>query len=152
MMPTIQYHQRPTGPVADAIVQIAQLLTDRWFTANVPDDTRRDLLFHDAFCLYEDGQLQSFLVFTSLDGNLQITLMGTHPQQRGRGFGSQLIAHFFQHARNLGFARVVAMTVPPEVKPAYQATLAFYLRQGFVETRRYRELWENGAVELVKTL
>ena len=38
--------------------------------------------------------------------------------------------------------------VPPEVKPAYGATVAFYKKHGFVETRRYPDLWEAGALEL----
>jgi hypothetical protein len=58
----------------------------------------------------------------------------------------------FQHATSLGFERVVAMTVPPDVKPAYQPTLAFYRKHGFIVTRHYQELWENGALELVKRL
>ena len=149
---TIQLHQRPSGYIADAIIEIARLLTDRWFTANVPEDTGRDLLFQDAYCLYEDGQLRSFLVFTSWDGSLHITLLGTHPQHHGRGFGSLLLERLLQHAARLGFDRVVALTVPADVKPAYQPTITFYRKHGFVQTRRYQELWENGAVELVKVL
>ncbi len=152
MTPLIQLYHRPAAPVTAEIVQIARLLTEHWFTANVPEDIQRDLMFHDALCLYEDGQMQAFLVFTSLDGNLQITLMGTHPHCRGNGYGSLLMEHLFQHAASLGFEQVVAMTVPPDVKPAYQATLAFYRKHGFIVTRRYEELWENGALELIKRL
>ena len=91
-------------------------------------------------------------MFTSLDGRLQILLMGVHPDDRGRGYGSLLMEHLLQHAQALGFAEVVAMTVPAEVKPAYQATIAFYQKHGFVARKRYQELWEDGALELVKTL
>lgn len=150
--PTIQLHQRPSGHVAEDIIHIATLLTERWFTPNVPDDTRRDLSFHDAFCLYEEGQLRAFLVFTSLDGRIQVLLMGTHPDHHGHGYGSMLMERLLQHATALGFDAVVAMTVPPEVKSAYRATIAFYKKHGFVETKRYHELWESGAVEWVKTL
>jgi ribosomal protein S18 acetylase RimI-like enzyme len=150
MAPTIRLYHRPSGRVVDEIVGIASLLAGEWFTANVPGDTRRDLLFQDAFCLYETGQLRSFLVFTGWDGGLHITLMGTHPGCRRQGYGSRLMERFLQHAQEMGFDRVVALTVPPDVKPAYQATIAFYTKHGFVETRRYRELWEQGAVELVK--
>ncbi|HTP11778.1 MAG TPA: GNAT family N-acetyltransferase [Anaerolineae bacterium] len=148
----IQLYQRPGDPVAADILEIATLLTTDWFTTNVPEDTRRDLLFQDAFCLYENGELRSFLVFTSWDGCLHITLMGTHPDYHGCGYGSRLMERFLQHARDLGFAKAVALTVPPEVKSAYRATMAFYRKHGFVETRCYHELWENGAVELVKDL
>jgi len=42
--------------------------------------------------------------------------------------------------------------VPPDVKPVYQATIRFYEKHGFVLRKKYTELWENGAVELVRTL
>jgi ribosomal protein S18 acetylase RimI-like enzyme len=149
---TIEHYQRPCGPIADEIVRIAELLTEHWFTLNVPEDTRRDLLFHDALCLIEGGRVRSFLVFTSRDGRLEITLIGTDPACRGRGYGSLLMERFLQHGRDLGYEQVVAMTVPPEVKPAYAATVAFYKKHGFVEARRYTELWESGALELVRDL
>jgi GNAT superfamily N-acetyltransferase len=149
---TIALHARPAGRVAEAIVDIARLLTPEWFTPNVPDDIRRDLAFHDALCLWRGEQLVSFLVFTSLDGALNITLMGARPSDRGRGYGSALMERFFEHARALRYERVVAMTVPPDVKPAYAATVQFYQRHGFVITRRYNELWESGAIELTRRL
>ena len=148
----IRLCQRPSGHVASEIVEIATLLTEHWFTSNVPDDTRYDLLFQDAFCLYDDDQLRAFLMFTSLDGSINITLMGTHPSYRRHGYGSMLINRLVQHATNLGFSKIVAMTVPADVKPAYQTTIAFYKKHGFVETKRYEELWENGAIELVMVL
>lgn len=156
MSVTIQLHQRPAtlggNPVVDQIVGVAEQLTDLWFTPNVPEDARRDLLFHDALCLYEDGQLRSFLMFTSRDGRLEITLMGTDPAVRGRGYGSMLMERLFEDARNLGFTQVVAMTVPPDRKPSYSKTVAFYESHGFVVVRRYNDLWEVGALELVKDL
>jgi GNAT superfamily N-acetyltransferase len=152
MTAAIEHHARPSGPVADEIVRIAELLTEHWFTVNVPEDTRRDLLFHDALCLIEGGRVRSFLVFTSRDVRLEITLMGTDPAWRGRGYGSLLMERFLQHARDLGYEQVVAMTVPPEVKPVYAATVAFYKKHGFVEARRYTELWEDGALELARDL
>ena len=150
----IELHQRPggRGRVGEAIVGIARLLTCEWFTPNVPGDIQRDLAFHDVLCLCHDGQLVAFLVFTSLDGALNITLMGTHPAHRGHGYGSILMERFFDHARALGYDRVVAMTVPPDTKPAYAATVRFYQRHGFVIARRYNELWESGALELVRAL
>jgi len=152
MAVTIRLHQRPHGQIADEIVEVAKLLTDQWFTRNVPEDTRRDLLFQDAFCLHEDGRLRALLVFTSWDGTIHITLMGTHPEHRRRGYGSLLLKRFLEHGEELGFEKVAVLTVPPDVKPQYQATIAFYRKHGFVETRRYTELWENGAIELVKVL
>ena len=69
MAVTIQLHQRPHGQVADEIVEVTNLLTDQWFTGNVPEDTRRDLLFQDAFCLYEDGRLRASSGLHKLEWN-----------------------------------------------------------------------------------
>jgi ribosomal protein S18 acetylase RimI-like enzyme len=96
--------------------------------------------------------LRSFLMFTSLDGCINITLMGTHPGCHGQGYGSMLIERLLQRALALGFNKIGVMTVPADMKPAYQATIGFYKKHGFVETKRYQELWESGAVELVRIL
>ncbi len=152
METTIELHQRPTGGVAEEVVAIARMLMGEWFTDGVPEETRRDLMFQDLFVLKFDGQVVSFIVFTCWDGSIQITLMGTHPDHRGKGFGSMLMERFFEHVRELGFDRVVALTVPPDAKPSYQLTVRFYESHGFRLTRRYNELWESGAIELVKEL
>jgi ribosomal protein S18 acetylase RimI-like enzyme len=68
------------------------------------------------------------------------------------GYGSLLIDRWADHARQLGYDRVMAMTVPPDTKPAYAATVRFYERHGFSIAKRYDELWESGALEMVKDL
>ena len=149
----IQLYQRPEKAAIKQIVEIAKLLTDKWFTSNVPGDIEKDLLFHDALCLLsQEGRLVSFLVFTSLDGSINITLMGTHPDFMGKGYGSILMNHFFEYVKSLKFHRIVAFTVPPDTKPSYDSTLKFYLKHGFEIKKRYYELWEYGAIELVKDL
>ena len=148
----VEHHCRPEPQIVKEIIAIARLLSGTWFTANVPEDTRKDLLFQDALCYRHAGRILSFLVFTSWDGSLHITLMGTHPEHRGKGYGSILLQRLVEHAASLGFERLVALTVPPEVNPHFQETLRFYAKHGFVLTKRYIELWEDGALELVKTL
>lgn len=61
----LKLHRRPEQEVVDAVVGIVHLLAGEWFTANVPEDTRRDLLFQDVLGLYVDGTLRSFLMFTT---------------------------------------------------------------------------------------
>ncbi|MCL6592104.1 MAG: GNAT family N-acetyltransferase [Firmicutes bacterium] len=148
----IQLYQRPDKEIINQIVDIAELLTEKWFTSNVPEDIRKDLLFHDALCLINQRKIVSFLVFTSINGEINISLMGTHPDFRGKGFGSILINHLFQYVKDLGFNRVVAFTVPPDTKPSYDSTVKFYEKNGFKFKKRYNELWESGAIELVKEL
>ena len=148
----IQLVQRPTNQVADEIVSLVRLLSPEWFTPDVPEDTRRDLLFQDAFCLRQDEKLLSCVVFTCWDGALNITLFATHPDYRGQGWGSMLMRHFANYARQLGFKHIVVLTVPPDTKPVYQATLQFYQKHGFVLTKRIENLWGSGSLKLVKTL
>ncbi|MDF2648514.1 MAG: hypothetical protein K0Q73_4319 [Paenibacillus sp.] len=61
------------------------LLTGDWFTDNVPENTSRDLLFQDMICLQLEGRIKSYIIFTSLEGRIYITLMGTHPEYRDQG-------------------------------------------------------------------
>lgn len=147
-----ELHRRPSGPVADAIIGIVTDLTGAWFTEDVAPATRRDLLFHDAICAVENGRIRAFIMFTSHDGAIQITLMGTSPKCQGQGFGSALMERLVSHAKELGFSEIVTFTVPPTSKPAFQATVDFYRKRGFKVVKKYTELWQNGAWELRKSL
>jgi len=148
----IEIHQRPSGAIRDEIVSIAQELTSSWFTPNVPNDTYYDLGFQDVMILKEAGRIVSFIMFTCLDGTIQLSLMGTRLESRAKGFGSILINKFGEHIKSIGFNRIMVYTVPPDRKPAYSATLSFYQKHGFRITRRFEELWESGAIQLVKDL
>jgi len=83
---------------------------------------------------------------------MHITLMATRPEFQGRRLGSQLIQYFFGYAQKLGFQTVVVMTVPEDVNHLYDATIRFYQKHGFTIEKRYNELWEHGAVQLLKRL
>ena len=148
----IELYQRPTGSVAEEILSIISDLTGNWFTKEVAPNARLDLLFHDVICAVEDGRICAFLMFTSHDGAIHITLMGTSPAYRGQGFGSALMQRLESHAAALGFGEIVVFTVPPAAKPAYRPTLEFYLKQGFQVVKEYPDLWESGALELRKVI
>jgi len=148
----IEIHQRPSGAIRDEIASIAQELTSSWFTPNVPNDTYYDWGFQDVMILKEAGRIVSFIMFTCLDGTIQLSLMGTRLESRTNGFGSILITRFCEHIKSIGFNRIMVYTVPPDRKPAYSATLDFYQKHGFRITRRFDELWESGAIQLVKDL
>lgn len=152
---SISLYRRPGGDaplVVDQIVAIARELTGEWFAPDVPEALPSDLKFHDALCLEFGRRVASFITFTSMDGSLLITLMGTDPSVRGQGHGSRLMRALFDHARELGFADIVVQTVPPSAKPGYAATVRFYQEHGFVIEKEYKELWETGALELRKRL
>ena len=148
----IELHSHTTGSVADEIVSIVSSLTGEWFTADVAPATRLDLQLQDAVCARQDGHIRAFIMFTSRDGAVQITIMGTSCDWRGRGFGSALMEHLVAHAKMLGFSEIVVFTVPPAAKPAYQATVDFYEKRGFRVVKEHTEFWQSGALELHKPL
>jgi ribosomal protein S18 acetylase RimI-like enzyme len=148
----IEIHRRPTGAIRDEIVGIAQDLTSRWFTENVPNATYHDLSFQDVLILKEAGRIISFLMYTCLDGTIQISLMGTRLESMRKGYGSILMKEFCRHIKSMGFRRIMVYTVPPDKKPAYSSTLSFYKKHGFRIAHRYEELWESGAIQLVNDL
>ena len=148
----IEVHQRPLGAIRDEIIEIAQELTSSWFTPNVPNDTYYDLGFQDVMILREGGRIVAFIMFTCLDGTIQLSLMGTRLNSRAKGFGSILLNQFCEYIRGIGFHQIMVYTVPPDKKPAYSSTLRFYQKHGFRIMRRFDELWELGALQLVKDL
>jgi ribosomal protein S18 acetylase RimI-like enzyme len=148
----IEIHQRPSGVIRAEIVEIAQELTSSWFTPNVPNDTYYDLGFQDVMILKVDGRVAAFIMFTCLDGTIQLSLMGTRLESRAKGFGSILLNKFCEYIQSIGFHQIMVYTAPPDTKPAYSSTLRFYQKHGFRITRRFDELWESGALQLVKDL
>jgi len=148
----INIYRRPDKDVIGRIKEIAELLTERWFTDNVPEDTERDLLFQDVVCLSVNDEIVSFIMFTCLDGTINISLMGTDPNFRGKGLGTIIMNYFITYVRSLEFEAIKLFTVPPDAKSSYKETIGFYEKNGFKIIKRYTELWENGAIELVKNL
>lgn len=155
VMESIRLYQRPSPdnkPVVERLTHITNALTGDYFTDDVPEYLPRDLMYQDALCLELDGRIVSFIVFSSFDGSILITLMGTDPAARGSGYGSRLMEALFDHARSLGFRDVFLWTVPPAVDSRRVATLGFYEKHGFAVEKEYKELWGTGALELRKTL
>jgi hypothetical protein len=144
--------KEPCTDTVNQIVGIAEDYTEDYFTANVPEDTRKDLQFHRVLYLKSDDKIISFIVFTCLDGIPHITLMATKRQFILQGYGKQCMGLFFDHIKNLGFSSIEVMTVPPKSKPVYSSTLRFYQNCGFEIIREYTELWESGAIKLRKKL
>lgn len=134
------------------MVAIVRQLTGDWFEEDVQEYLPRDLMYQDALCLEVDAKIASFIVFTSFDGSILITLMGTDPTIRGGGYGSKLMEALFDHSRKLGFRDVFLWTVPPSVEPRRAATVGFYQKHGFVIEKEYKELWDHGALQLRKIL
>ncbi|WP_055668721.1 GNAT family N-acetyltransferase [Desnuesiella massiliensis] len=146
-------YQRPSNKdIIKQIINIINSLTGKWFTENVAADTERDLLFQDVLCITIEDKIVSFIIFTCWDGSIYITLMGTKLEHQGLGLGSKLMNYFCSYIKQIGFDEIVVLTVPPKVKPSYNSTVNFYIKNGFEITQEYQEMWENGAVELIKDL
>ena len=140
--------KEPSQNTINQIVDIAQDYTADYFTKNVPDDTRNDLLFQRAAYLKCNNEIVAFVVFTCLDGCPHITLIATKRTHAGKGYGKLLMQHFISYITDLGFNSIEVMTVLPESKPVYFAAVAFYKSIGFVITDTYPFLWESGAIKL----
>lgn len=69
-----------------------------------------------ALCLEIDGRIASFIAFTSSEGSIFISLMGTHSDYHRKGYGSIPMENLFDIVKVLGFNRVFALTVPPNIK------------------------------------
>lgn len=143
--------KEPSTDTIRQITAIAEDYTADYFTDNVPADTRNDLLFQRAICLKEENEIVSFIVFTCWDGCPHITLLATKRSCSGKGYATKLMGHFVSHLTSLGFRSIEVMTVMPESKPVYAATVAFYESVGFAITETWPFLWESGAVKLKKS-
>ena len=151
----ITLYERPARNnafVVKQITDIASKLTEDWFTDDVPEWIANDLLFQDVLCVEEGNMVIAFIMFTSIEGVLNITLMGTEPVCRNQSYGSKLMEYFVEYARVRGFRKVELLTVPPERKSSYQSTLTFYGKHGFVRVKEYPDVWDTGAVKLAKAL
>lgn len=135
----------------DSIYKIIQDYTRDYFTLNLPDDTKNDLMFQQVIYLTSNDDIVSFIVFTCWDGSPNITLMATKREYSGRGFGKTLILHLVSYLTELGFNRIELLTVPPEAKPVYKSTVTFYESLGFNIEKVYSQLWESGAMKMIKT-
>lgn len=132
-------------------MDIARELTGEWFTPDVSKSLHLDLLFQDMLCYEDEGRILAFLMFTACDGAINISLMGARQGVRGKGYGSRLILRVIEYAAEWRFDRVELLTVPPEHKPQYAATLHFYLKHGFAVERTVLDLWQSGpALKLVR--
>lgn len=143
--------KEPSQNTIDQIVAIAQDYTADYFTKNVPADTMSDLLFQRAAHLKANNEIVAFVVFTCLDGCPHITLLATKRAYAGKGYGKLLMQHFVSYITELGFRSIEVMTVLPETKPVYFATVGFYESVGFAITDTYPFLWESGAIKLKKS-
>ena len=111
------------------------------------------------FVAEEDGSVVGFLTYEPrFTAAAEITWMAVRSDRRRAGFGTALVDRFADRMRAEGRYLLLVFTVSPNEEPdtipdGYQATRAFYERNGFVLARDIPELVESDLVVLmVRTL
>jgi GNAT superfamily N-acetyltransferase len=79
----------------------------------------------------DGGRLLGFVVLVDADDHLRLDGVAVDPAVQGRGVGAQLLALAEDEARRRGYGRVELYT-----NEAMTENLAYYPRQGYVETHR----------------
>jgi hypothetical protein len=138
--------------IVEKIVKIINTMTGKWFTANVAENVVYDLYYQDLILLFDKREIQSFILFTCIDGSIQIMLMATRIDKHNMGYGKRLYEWFEKYIKQRGFNSIIVQTVPDDVNENYKGTINFYNKRGFKFKKRYNELWEHGAIELEKKL
>ena len=127
-------------------------LTGTWFTKHVGQNFYIDLYYQDLFVLYDKNKVKSFIIFTCIDGYITITLFATKNEDRNKGYGSILYNSFEKHCIKNGFNQFLLQTKPPQIFQNYKSTINFYEKHGYKITKIYKELWENGAIQMEKNV
>lgn len=115
-----------------SMIDIARALP-QWFD----EDARQraipiDLRFQDGYVAEMDGELIGFITLYVAEGRVNIGWMGVHPSHGRQGIGTKLIAAAEAYCREIGVYQLATYTLGDSVEyPPYEATRAFYVKQGF---------------------
>jgi GNAT superfamily N-acetyltransferase len=144
----MSHHVRAARPDdLDACLEIIDALPD-FFTDDVPDKVRRDLERHHGWVLVDAGEIVGFLIVHRRSPQAaEILWIAVEPARRRAGRGTQLLTHVLGVLRDQGAALVEVKTLDRSADYApYEATNAFYERNGFVQIDCIDEFpeWEPG--------
>ena len=113
-----------------------------------PITVRGDLDRHDGWVIVEAGEMVGFVVVDRRSSQAaEILWIAVEPARRGAGYGTRLLNHVFGVLRDQGVALVEVKTLDRSADYApYEATNAFYERNGFVQIDCIDEFpdWEPG--------
>ncbi len=128
-------------------LEIVRALPDH-FTGDVPDRVQADLERCDAWVTVEAGEVVGFVVVDRRSSQAaEILWIAVEPARRNGGYGTRLLDHVLGALRAQGIAIVEVKTLDRSVEyEPYEATRAFYERNGFVQIDRIDEPpgWEPG--------
>ena len=131
----------------EACLQIVRALPD-FFTADVPTTVEGDFERHDGWVIVDAGKIVGFVVVDRRSPQTaEILWIAVEPAHRGAGYGARLLEHALGELRDQGIALVEVKTLDRSADYApYEATNAFYERNGFVQIDCIAEFpeWEPG--------
>jgi len=125
----------------EACLQIVRALPD-FFTEDVPTKVRGDLERHDGWVIVDAGEVVGFVIVDRRSSQAaEILWIAVQPARRDTGFGTLLLNHVLGVLRDQGIALVEVKTLDHSADYApYEATNAFYVRNGFVQVDCIDEL------------
>jgi GNAT superfamily N-acetyltransferase len=119
-----------------------------FFTADVPARVRGDSERHDGWILAEGEEIVAFAIIDRRSPEAaEILWIAVQPGRHRSGYGTRLLDHVLGALRDQGVALVEAKTLDRSVDyTPYEATRAFWERNGFVQVDRIDEPpgWEPG--------
>jgi GNAT superfamily N-acetyltransferase len=130
-----------------SLIDIVDRLPE-YFTDDVPAKVREDLRAHQGRVIVDDGDLVGFSVVERRSAAAaEILWMAIAPVRRGRGAGTQLLAHIIDELRADDCTVVEVKTLDRSANyPPYEGTRAFWERRGFVQIDTIDPLpgWQPG--------
>jgi GNAT superfamily N-acetyltransferase len=139
---------RPITPEEiPAAVAIVRGLPD-YFTSDVPEKVEREAAEHKSWVIADAGTVIGFaIVARKSSAGAEILWIAVDRGSRGRGYGTQLLAHVLARLAADGVSVVEAKTLDPssDYQP-YEATRAFWEHNGFIHIDSIDPLpgWQPG--------
>jgi ribosomal protein S18 acetylase RimI-like enzyme len=129
-MSAIRRFAAADAPVIAAIVRGLP----EYFTPDVPDKATRDAASHEAWVLTDSEAVAGFVIVARKSpGGAEILWIAVEAARRGQGHGTKLLGHALDHLAATGISVVAVKTLDRSAGYApYEATRAFYERNGFV--------------------
>lgn len=105
-----------------------------YFTDDVPGKVTRDTVGHDTWVIIDDGTIAGFVIAARKSpGGAEILWIAVDAPRRGQGHGTRLLNDVMDDLTAAGVSVVTVKTLDSSAGYApYEATRAFYERNGFV--------------------
>ena len=118
---------------APALAAIVRGLPE-YFTDDVPGKVEHDAASHEAWVITDGGTIAGFVIASRKSpGGAEILWIAVDAPRRGQGHGTRLLSNVMDDLAETGVSVVTVKTLDSSAGYApYEATRAFYERNGFV--------------------